>query len=328
LLCATRMAKDPLFVERNQMVEIVFRTVGGRFLLRPSQAVNALILAVLARALELFGVQIHAFAFLSNHAHLLISVRDAEMLSGFIGHMKRNIGRGIRRILDWDLNVWAGRTRAIPILDDAAAIARLRYILSHGAKEGLVASPLDWPGVTSARALLGLENLSGVWVDSREACEDRRRRTARGAHTFTRHLPIELTPLPCWADLSKQEYEAKCAALIVEICAEAAANRTAPPLGRDEILVTDPFDKPVAPKLTPAPRAHVSCPVTRNAFNERRRAFLVAYREAAERQKVGLPAVFPPGCYPPRGRFVPFAVTALPPMMPPATVRSGVELAT
>jgi len=40
-------------------------------------------------------------------------------------------------------------------------VARLAYILGHGAKENLVARLRDWPGVHCIRALLDGEELSG-----------------------------------------------------------------------------------------------------------------------------------------------------------------------
>ena len=45
------------------------RCIHSRFLLRPSQRVNALIVGVLARALERFDVTLFGMCFLSNHYH-------------------------------------------------------------------------------------------------------------------------------------------------------------------------------------------------------------------------------------------------------------------
>ena len=42
-------------------------------------------------------------------------------------------------------------------------MSRLAYLLAHGVKEGLVASPYDWPGVHCARALVEGKPVSGRW---------------------------------------------------------------------------------------------------------------------------------------------------------------------
>jgi hypothetical protein len=49
------------------MVEVTVRTVHGRFLLRPSHAVNDLVVGVIGRAQKKYGMRIHALAVLSNH---------------------------------------------------------------------------------------------------------------------------------------------------------------------------------------------------------------------------------------------------------------------
>jgi hypothetical protein len=51
--------------------------------------------------------------------------------------------------------VWTGeptgprRYSAEPVLDDEALMGRLRYVLAHGVKEGLVEKSAEWPGLTS-----------------------------------------------------------------------------------------------------------------------------------------------------------------------------------
>ncbi|MEO8198506.1 MAG: hypothetical protein ABI689_17470, partial [Thermoanaerobaculia bacterium] len=65
------------------LVEISCRTVQGRLLLRPSPSLNEAALGVLARAARLWEVAVHAFAFLSNHYHLLVWVADTAQLAAF-----------------------------------------------------------------------------------------------------------------------------------------------------------------------------------------------------------------------------------------------------
>jgi hypothetical protein len=53
--------------ETRTLLEVTVRTIQGRLLLRPSAALNEIILGILGRAQETYGVQICAFSFLANH---------------------------------------------------------------------------------------------------------------------------------------------------------------------------------------------------------------------------------------------------------------------
>ena len=63
------------------LFEVTVRTVQARFLLRPSVALNEIILGVLGRAQRLHEVKLMSFCFLSGHFHLLVLVNDAKQLS-------------------------------------------------------------------------------------------------------------------------------------------------------------------------------------------------------------------------------------------------------
>ena len=70
------------------------------------------------------------------------------------------------RLHDWKDKVWSRRYSAIVISDEEAAqVDRLRYILANGCKEGLVASPRDWPGVNMIAAVLDGKPLTGTWFN-------------------------------------------------------------------------------------------------------------------------------------------------------------------
>jgi len=67
--------------EAQTLLEVTVRTLQGRLLLRPSAALNEIILGILSRAQETYGVKICAFSFLANHFHLLLVVDTAKQLS-------------------------------------------------------------------------------------------------------------------------------------------------------------------------------------------------------------------------------------------------------
>jgi hypothetical protein len=294
---------QPRFIEDGCMQSVTFRTVGGLHLLRPSQAINMMILGVLGRALALYDVVLHAFVFMSNHGHLLATPRNGEEMSRFVGHVLGNVARGVLREITWSGHVWADRASIVPVIDARAQEERLAYVLAHGAKERLVESPLDWPGVTSARALVGEEELVGEWVDGREACEARRRKRPTDPSDYTTYYPIELAPLPAWARESRAELQRRCREMIEDAEQEVveAGGRV---VGAEAILESSPFERSPEPERYQNLRCHAVCPIQKAAFRQRHAAFMKAQRECSLRRRQELDPDFPDRSFPVAPRFV------------------------
>jgi hypothetical protein len=53
-------------------------------------------------------------------------------------YLRANLSRKVGRLVDWSGGFWERRYSAEPVLDDEALVGRLRYVLAHGVKEGLV----------------------------------------------------------------------------------------------------------------------------------------------------------------------------------------------
>ena len=294
--------------------EFTTSTIQNRFLLRPGGNTRELILGVLARALALYpAVSLHAFAFLSNHYHLMASSTDGAQLASWIGYVNSNIARELGRVHGWRGPFWGRRTRPIPIVDEDALVARLRYILSQGVKEGLVERPEQWPGATSTPWLLG-GRMQGLWID--RDLETRALRAGRASDTqhYTATYELELSPLPCWARLSRAEIAARVKSLIEEVVAETRSTRSTPPLGAAAVLRQDPHEAPVESSSRPAPVCHAATAKVRAAFRAAYDAFTAAFRKAAEVVRRGVDpsrADFPPGSFPRPASFI----------HPPATFR-------
>ena len=117
----------------------------------PARKLNEIVVGVLGRAQRLYGVEIMAFAWVSNHCHLLVWVETAKQLTDFMTYLNSNTGREVARLTGWKEKVWGRRYQAIPVSEEEEAqVARLVYILSHGCKENLVACLRDWPGSTAS----------------------------------------------------------------------------------------------------------------------------------------------------------------------------------
>jgi len=291
------------------LFEVTVRTVQARFLLRPSVALNEIILGALGRAQRKYGVELCSFAFASNHFHLLAKVNDAKQLADFMCYFDSNLAREVCRLADWKDKVWARRYRAIAVSDEPEAQReRLKYVLSHGVKEFLVEKVLDWPGVHAARALLEGKPLEGLWFDRTKEYGARRRGEEHERERFATRETVTLSPLPCWEHLSPEKQRELIAELLREIEEEAAAQREAAGktvLGRAAILKQQPHERPQRSKKSYAPLFHAASRKVRRDLYDGYRAFVAAFREAAARLRDGnLAAAFPAGSFPPALPFV------------------------
>src|SRR5215468_10148665 len=141
---------------------LTIRCLHGRLFLRPSERTNEIVGGVLARAARLASVEIFAFVFASNHVHLLVRAPVGN-LSQFMQHLLANISRKVGAVVGWRGAFWERRYSAEPVLDEEALLGRIRYILSHGVKEGLVASCREWPGLSSLSMMLDDEPRRFRW---------------------------------------------------------------------------------------------------------------------------------------------------------------------
>lgn len=298
------MSRRLRFIPPGSLVEVTCRTVQGRLLLRPSPVLRDLTLGVLARAARLYPVEIHAFAFLSNHFHLLLTAPDAQRLARFMNYLNSNLAREAGRLIRWRDKFWGRRYQAILVSnEEEAQIARLRYILAHGVKEGLVDSPSDWPGAHCAQALLEGGVVAGRWVDRTLEQAALRKRSSVGPEAFVTVERLSLAPLPCWRHLVANRIQARVRELVeaIEHDGRRRARRSGePPRGREFVFRQDPRHEPNRPKKRPTPLAHAASRVARATLREAYRVFSDAYRQAAEQLRSGaVEALFPEGAFPP-----------------------------
>jgi hypothetical protein len=92
------MARPIRYFEPGDLVEVTTRTLQGLLLLRPSPLLCEIIIGILGRAQALYGLQIHAFVFLSNHYHLLCSPADAQQLARAMCFINSNLAREAGRL--------------------------------------------------------------------------------------------------------------------------------------------------------------------------------------------------------------------------------------
>lgn len=302
------MAKEPRYVPSGgAIVEVSNRTLQGRFLLRPSSDANEIILGVLGRAQRLFDLTIFVFQFLSDHFHMLTFPRDAQHLALFMEYFDGNLGREMGRLHDWHGKFWHRRYHsAVVKRGEASELARLRYILSNGCKEGLVASPLDWPGASSTSALVdGSMKLSGVWYDR---TKEYRAGLQGQRDVFPVQETVHLSQLPSMVHLSQDVYRRFIVDVVSEIeCETISMHHTqgTKPIGPRRVLRQRPHRVPLKMKVSPAKRFLAAFRESVVELRSAYETFLAQYREASSQLRSGDRLVeFPPGCFPPR---LPFA---------------------
>jgi hypothetical protein len=305
------MPRHLRFIPPMSVVEVTTRTLQGRLLLTPSPATNDAVLGILGRAQHLTGMNIHYVAVMSNHIHLLLRPKDAAHLARFMAMVNANIAREAGRLVGWEDKFWGRRYQAIVVSDEPEAqLSRLRYLLAQGVKEGLVAHPLDWPGVTAARALVEGAPMAGTWVDRTGIFEARRRRKVGDQEidlcSFHKIYDVAISPLPCVEHLLDAQRRELVAGLIDEI---AEASRSARQIagegvaGRETVLKKNPHETTRLAK-SPPPFVHAFCREMRRRFRQAYSEYLAAFRSAAALLRDGLRAAFPEGSFPPALPFV------------------------
>ncbi len=280
------MPRPLRFVPEHRLVEITTRTLQGRLLFKPSPELTDIILGVIGKAQALYGMTIHAFVFLSTHAHFLLSPASAGQLALFMQFVNANAAKEVGRLHRWRERVWSRRYRAIVVADDTAALARLRYILAHGAKEGLVGTPGAWPGPNCVATLTTGAMLRGTWFDRSAEFLARQRGETAFPSQFATPFDIELTPLPCLQHLTADQRQAECRRMVGEIQARVESEnkeKGRAPMGVAAILAQDPHAKPATTDRSPAPFVHASDDSTELEFRIRYRAFVDAFRAGAQR---------------------------------------------
>ncbi|MEM7354133.1 MAG: transposase [Acidobacteriota bacterium] len=306
------------------LVEVTGRVIGARALLLPTPSpsrFNEIVVGLLGRAMEVSPVELCGCVVMANHWHVLLAVRDQQQLSRFMHHFAGNASKTVGNLRGWKGTLWQRRYDGIVVSDEPEAQwNRLRYLLSHGVKEGLVESPLEWPGVHTAGPLVRGEKLKGVWFNKTKEYAAKRSGQVYGAYDFATRYSIALAPLPAFRHLEPEEYRDRIAQMLVEIQREGEAKRQGDSVaGVEKILSQNPHEPPTRqPKTSPRPRFHVASKEAREELLEEYFAFATQYKIASAalrlRRKTEAIGWFPEGSYPPASPFV----GPPPPPRPPA----------
>ena len=300
------------FHQEDLPYHIISRISQGFCLLVPTRQLNELIVGVTARALELYtSIDLYGLSVLSNHLHAMLSGAPHE-IPVFIGFIKREISQRWGPKVDWQGGMWDEYvSTALPTPE--SQIHCLRYVLSQGVKEGLVARPQDWPGVHAAKSLLTGEPLRGTWLDGtgygKALYKERQKRTPRPVDRsrFERVHTLTFEPIPPWGHHAPAKRLQLVQAMVADIVAEGCTlRRGRAPLGVRKVLKISTRTRRRLPRppwfeerrrmiFWAAPNATET-----RAYLDRYWDFQRAYRTASAAYRAGdFGAAFPPGAFRP-----------------------------
>ncbi len=279
---------------------LTIRCFQGRLLLCPSEQTNDVLGGVLSRAVRQTGVELFAFSAASNHLHLLVRAPRGN-IPEFMQYLLSNLSRKVGKIVNWRGSFWERRYSAEPVLDEAAFLERLRYILAHGVKEGLVRTVREWPGLNSLPEMMGGRARTFRWFNwtRRWLVRNRHGVALHDDRRFAERETLRITPPPLarfarrstWRRFLRRAIEA------IELQGRRAHPRV---LGRAGVLTQNPQDRPERPKRSRRPLCHTVSARLRAEFVAGYRAFRAAYAEASIRWRRGdLSAVFPAHAFKP-----------------------------
>lgn len=279
---------------------VTARCLQRRFFLRPSIRTNEVLGGVLARAARLHGAELFACNFASNHFHLLVRAPRGN-LPRFMQYLMTNISKKVGALIGWRGAFWERRYSAEPVLDDAALLEKVRYVIAHGVKEGLVRGCQEWPGLSSLQQMLDGRPRTFPWFNwtRRSSGNARAEPRPRFDPRWTELEALRLTSLPN-PSLQTPGGLREFLERAVKAIEEEGARQYKKVMGRAAILKQRPQAKPAPAERKPRPPCHTSVQELRVAFLERYRAFADAFQAASARWKRGdLAATFPPSAIKP-----------------------------
>jgi REP element-mobilizing transposase RayT len=305
-----------MFDGRTPM-HIISRVYQGRFLLRPDDELNDLILGVVGRGQVIYPeVKLHVLSVMSNHMHA-IATGPATQLPFFIGFIKREISRrwGMRPDVDWPGVMWEPYV-ATALPTHESQVNALKYVLSQGVKEDLVERPQDWPGVNCVHALLLGRKMSGQWLDAtkykraiRLAARSKKPKKQIKRADYLVNYNVELSPLPAFEGLSTEASRKAIADILDELRKETITRRAADGSTPVGVRAVKTISRETRVSLPPPPWfeerrrmivwANLAAPETR-AYIRDYWAFQFEFREASLKYRSGNASVeFPPGSFRP-----------------------------
>jgi len=276
----------PRLLRQGPSYLVTRRCLRRKFLLRPGKVPNQVLGYLLARAAAQSGVQLHAYCFLSNHFHLVVT-DPAANLPIFHQYLDSISARAINALYGlWDTFWDSDSYNATALASPEDILDRCAYVLANPVAAGLVDRARKWPGLWSSPANVG-----------------RTLDLERPAHFFDPdgYLPekvgLTLSVPPGFE--SAADFRARLEVALAEREAKAALEHPSF-LGVARVLKQRVLDRPGSRerRRTLRPRFAARDPGRRRELARQLKTFLAKYRDALLAWRAGdRLAVFPAGTY-------------------------------
>jgi len=212
-------------------------------------------------------------------------------------HLMTNLSKKVGALIGWRGPFWERRYSAEPILDDDALLAKVKYVLAHGPKEGLVRHCRDWPGLSCLPLMLGDSPMHAKWFNWTRRASGNRHKAPRPRLDARWSEPeeIRLTELPILR-LRAPGALRRFIRRAVQAIEEEASRQYKKFKGKRGVMNQDPLSKPKPAERKPRPPCHTSFLALRSAYLEQYRNFVAAFRAASSRWLHGdFDVMFPEG---------------------------------
>jgi len=270
------------------------RVAHRQFLLRPDAETNEIVEYCMAEAAKRFAIGLIAWAFLSNHFHL-VAYDEKGQLPAFLEHMNKLIAKCLNARWGRSENLWSSDPVCITELVTADAVFdKVAYVLANPVSGGLVDRVGDWPGATS------------LSLFQKNKCVERRRpkRFFRKEGKMPKTVKLRTVPVPrSYTNEPHEEWVERMLAEIVRCENEQRQIRNEEKrrvVGRKTILAQSPFDAPTTEAKSGGLRPAIACKDEKRRIIELAllREFRRLHRIAREVFAAGnRDAEFPPGTY-------------------------------
>ncbi len=284
----------------NSTYMVTRSCVGHAFLLRPDEELVKAIEYCLAEAAMFCGILLHAYCFLSNHYHLVLTDPDRR-LPEFMMRFNRNLAKCVnayRKRKDYVFS--SGSYNAVRLTSLDSLLAKIVYVVTNMVAAGLVRRSSEWPGLWSDLRTIGTTRMikrPDIYFP--------------GDSTMPAEVPLTLHAPRCeerpdmtadeWKTMASRAHHEKEESIRREFAEQGRSF-----LGREAVLSVSPEDSPQRlPRQERGeggdrirPRVADRNPERRKAALKRLRDFLDAYREALKAFLQGIKdVVFPAGTY-------------------------------
>lgn len=98
----------------------------------------------LGEAARKSGCQVHAYALMTNHVHLLVSPGDAQSVSRMMVALGRQYVPYVNAVYQRSGTLWEGRYKSSLVQTDVYLLACMRYIELNPVRAGMCPDPADY----------------------------------------------------------------------------------------------------------------------------------------------------------------------------------------